>query len=690
MNRFFFIGVAVLISTGAARAAETFDGWNLEPGVGQAHLVMVARVASVSSVTVVEGAKTDTAHREYRFQPVKKLKGIFQRDHLSMTASDLGLPTENGSAAPPLKEGEYRLLILTQQSGRYAGCVSAAPGATSFAERVPGVTGPDDPLVAVVETLIQVADSRSRRERTSLLLQRLDGAKGLSAVPLLTSLRLRADWAAADAHSIPSLVRLARDPVRAARSGALEGLRDVLASRRVPSDPTQLDSAAGLLRELLASNEPVTRMRLTALEAFGNLLAMKPDLPGGRELLTIQLTNGTTYAERLAAAQALSRIPQAAPALLEALAKLPLDESMAIRTAYARAAVASDAAGAEAVLLARLERSIAARQPLDAEVETLGRLRAKAALPPLLAAASQPDIGSGDRHRIAWALGRMGDDRAVPVLAEWLRSDDHNLKAVALTALETLDSPTAAREARPMLKTEAHLAYKLRIARLLARHDIADGYALSTEHLADAHLTAQAALVLSALKDARTAKDLNAILAAKPDRRWHAAALTGLVVTGDAEARKQLLAILMDERHPLAADAAEAAGLAGDPLLLEPLAALVKSRNRQLALASLTALRRGLTNTGSQPLGLASDEKRMTLVKLPAETRTAIATASAALALDPYADVDLRAQAFEVAKLVQGEPYAGLLTSLADLAELEGTPLLAAAEEEQRRLRAPR
>src|SRR5262245_35521716 len=178
--------LAVTLSCRIGLAQEGFEGWQLEPGVAQAHLVMVARVASVSRLTVVEGAKTDVALREYRFQPIRRLKGLFQRDQLSMTGADLGCPPEDAALAPPLKEGEYRLLILAQQQGRFLGCVSAAPGATTFAERVPLLTGPDDPLVGVIETLIQVADARSRRERAALLVKRLEGVDGVAAVPVLS------------------------------------------------------------------------------------------------------------------------------------------------------------------------------------------------------------------------------------------------------------------------------------------------------------------------------------------------------------------------------------------------------------------------------------------------------------------------------------------------------------------------
>src|SRR5439155_8148667 len=122
----------------------------------------------------------------------------------------------------------------------------------------------------------------------------------------------------------------------------------------------------------------------------------------------------------------------------------------------------------------------------------------------------------------------------------------YQLKEYALAALENIDSKVAARDVRPLLKSEPHLPYKLRLARLLARHGLADGYALATEHLADVSHTAEATLVLAALDDPRTSKDLSEIVAARPDRRWHAAALAGLTAIGDAAAQRQLLDILAD------------------------------------------------------------------------------------------------------------------------------------------------
>lgn len=707
----------------ATEHVEEFNGWNLEPGVSQAHLVLVARVASISQLTVVEGAKTDVALREYRFQPVQVLKGIFQRDQLSMTASDLGIPADDATSAPPLNEGEFRLLILVQrQEPGILGCVSAAPGATTFAQRVPLLTGPDDPLVAVVKTLIKVADTRSRRERAALLVDRLADTDGISAVPLLTSLRLRADWAApvqpfAGCGPAPGILALlARNPLPSVRRAALEVLRDMLESGIVPDDPRQLDGAAESLRLILLSNEANTSVRLAALETLGHLLVLKSDCDWSSEFLVSQLTSAVTHAERAAAFAALARIARQGAervAFEKAFADLPLDELPERESIYSRALLRllpsddvrqelGEIPFAEQLLLDRLNRSIAARQSLEAEIVALGSMRSKESLSVLLAAAAHADLSPRDRHYLAWALGRLGDDRAAPVLADWLQRDEFQVKEVALAALENIDSQVAAREVRPLLKSEAHLPYKLRIARLLARHGMADGYSLATEHLADVGNTPQAALVLAALDDPRTTSDLSVIVTAPPDRRWQAAAITGLAAIGDSATRKQLLDILADDRHPLAAEAAQAAGLTADAELLLPLSRFAQSRNKQIAMGSLVALRRFLSGVRSSPRGLAAvDPPHSSLddqdqcdgkslqpaADIPPETLAAIAEAVALLVVDTYVEADVRHAALAVARLLGGERYSQLLTDLADQAELEGTPLLTEVQLERRRLR---
>jgi hypothetical protein len=70
---------------------------------------------------------------------------------------------------------------------------------------------------------------------------------------------------------------------------------------------------------------------------------------------------------------------------------------------------------------------------------------------------------------------------------------------------------------------------------------------------------------------------------------------------------------------------------------------------------------------------------------VPEPARAAIAEAVASLAVDAYVDADLRQEALAVAQLLGGASYTALLSELADQAELEGTPLLAAVQAQQRR-----
>ncbi|MES1213160.1 MAG: HEAT repeat domain-containing protein, partial [Singulisphaera sp.] len=473
--------VLVMFSASRALAADSeFEDWDLEPSLNQAHLVMVARVASVGKVTVVEGAKTDVAVREFRFQPIRRLKGIFQRDQLAMTNVDIGCPAEDAEDGCPLKQGEFRLLILVQQQGlQVMGCVAASPGATTFGQRVPLLSGADDPLVAAVETLIRVADTRSRRERATLLVDRLETTTGLALVPLLNSLHLRADWAGTDARTFPLLAKLTHDQPRAVQSAALELLRDVLASHEAPDggnnwqglpEALQISLVPGLGCNI--NHATKTDDRLAAIEALGYLLGRQVDVPWAKEWLISQLTSATTQAERAAAATALAQLrsPEATAGVSRALAMLPLDEPSAREAIYARALEKLDAREAATVLTDRLNASLIARESAEAEIAPLGRMRVTASLQYLLYAAQLPDLPRSDRYHLAMALGQLHDDTAVPVLIKGLQSTDHRLKEISLAALETIDSPLAAREVRPLLKTEPVLPHKLRIARLVARH----------------------------------------------------------------------------------------------------------------------------------------------------------------------------------------------------------------------------
>ena len=133
---------------------------------------------------------------------------------------------------------------------------------------------------------------------------------------------------------------------------------------------------------------------------------------------------------------------------------------------------------------------------------------------------------------------------------------------------------------------------------------------LATEHLADAHYTAQAALVLAAPTTLGTSDEL-----AEPSGSARSELACGGACRIGGHRRRRppggsCSKILADDRHPLAAHAAEAAGLAADPDLLPPLAALMRSRNKRIALASLVAVRQVFQRRPrSSPFGLAAVDR---------------------------------------------------------------------------------
>ncbi|MEQ1905797.1 MAG: hypothetical protein ABL888_16535 [Pirellulaceae bacterium] len=129
-------GIAIAGPGGRVKAQDVFDtnvktnqnrseslpevdylDWDMEPAIAGAHLIMVARVSQVGKVTVVQGAKNNLMLQEFRFQPVKVLKGLYSRDELTMTASDLNCRIGRTAKSNPLGEGEFRLLILSYRAG---------------------------------------------------------------------------------------------------------------------------------------------------------------------------------------------------------------------------------------------------------------------------------------------------------------------------------------------------------------------------------------------------------------------------------------------------------------------------------------------------------------------------------------------------------------------------------------------
>src|SRR5262249_52551406 len=94
----------------------------------------------------------------------------------------------------------------------------------------------------------------------------------------------------------------------------------------------------------------------------------------------------------------------------------------------------------------------------------------------------------------------------------------------------------------------------------------------------------------------------------------------------------------------------------------------------------------------SSPQGLAAvnqddAERRRPAIDAPVKTRAALVSAVATGVADSHVEAGVRQEALAVARLLRRGRYDKLPAEVADQAELEGTPLLAAVEAEIRRQR---
>jgi len=670
---FVSIVLVLLLTAAPSKAAdEWFQDWQLESPLRQSHLVLVARVATVSELRVVEGAKTNTTLREYRFQPVQLVKGVFSREELAMTGADLGFPSEDGSSPPPLKQGELRLLLLTR--GRRSGFVGCGTVSRErpFEQRMPLLSASDDAIAQTAATLVRVQASRSRQEQVQILVARLQEADGPEAVPLLQSLQTRAFMAAQNPEVADPLVRLAAHESVAIRSSAIHAIERVLSADYLHRDTKAHGAYADVLRKLLESDFALTKLRVAALTALSRLPHAGERFPWASALLLERLREGQTYAERDAAATAVAELnlPGTGEAVLRSLEDLPLDEENPREKFFATVAARTAPEKIVDSLLQRLQKSLAAGQSVTVEAEQLGELGARNAVPFLLQAARSGDLERSGRLVLARSFVKLRDPRTVPVLAEWLGNERRDLRSAALDGLSAIGNDPAVAAVGLRLKQEPHLRLKLRMAEMLGRNGIQDGYSVAIEHLADSGYTELASGALGAIKSARTSEDLLTILENSHDLTWSAAALSGLLAVRDPVATEKLFVILADQRHPLLATAVKNAGKLGDRRALPLLTSLITSRNTDLASAALRSID-PLLQAGAAPGDSVSVRD--------------IATACLGILQDPYAAQELRVATLHTLSLTGDARLADALKSLVDQSELRGSALFARVEAETRR-----
>ena len=210
------------------------------------------------------------------------------------------------------------------------------------------------------------------------------------------------------------------------------------------------------------------------------------------------------------------------------------------------------------------------------------------------------------------------------------------------------------------LRQERNLHTKLRIAELLGKHGIRDGYPYAIEHVSEPHLTDQAIAALVAIRDPRTLDEARKILATSNDTNWNRAAIRLLGALGAKESAPQFTALLADWKSPLAPAALIALADLGDAQVLPKINEALAARSDTLVIAAATAARRLLARPEIQ-----ADSTRDGLAALVADVSASEQTRRAAL--DTL--VALKDQRLDRA----------LVTTVAD-ANLEHTSLLAQVE----------
>src|ERR1700677_682773 len=85
--------LCVLLTAGAFAASQNPDwarGLDLERAAAASDLIVVVKVTAVEEINFMRGGKGGRSVQQYKFKPLRVLKGVFARDELSLMSSDLG------------------------------------------------------------------------------------------------------------------------------------------------------------------------------------------------------------------------------------------------------------------------------------------------------------------------------------------------------------------------------------------------------------------------------------------------------------------------------------------------------------------------------------------------------------------------------------------------------------------------
>ena len=645
----------------SAPREEWFRHLSLENAVATSDLILAAQVSDVTEIKLVHGGKGESAMFQYKFKPVRVLKGVFARDELSLGSADLGI--YRAEDMREIRPGAFRLLFLGRSDVGYRNSnrmESGAPG-----QSVPPLRDAQDPLLDAVGTLLAVNAEGDRSRRVSLLIAGLNKTSGPGAVALLQSLGRRPMLAAQNAEVAGAVTRHLLDASPAVRESAAHALRAILDADYLEHAALRENAVAKSVEAMkLADPNIFARAAiLRVLGAAGDAAAksdeamkqLVPGAAGDRALNTI---------ERAAQFRALGDLKTDGPGagIESGLLAVPLDDEGEYSSAAEYALARVQPGKAAALLKWRLGLKIAAGLGARLEIESMAQLPPDNAIPILIEIAKLA-LNADEKTALAEASRKVAaqqrDERLVPPLSGLLAPDEPSRDS-AISALLIIDSDDAAKALQPHLREEQNLFRKLQIAGMLGRHGIRDGYAFAIEHVSESWLLEQAVATLAAIQEPQAVARLKEILETSHDLAWNTAAVRGLGAMGAQEMTPEFLKLIADLRNPLAPAALIALGDLGEAKALGQAREGLGSRNDHIVTASARAAGKLLARPGVDDADLRN--------KL------------AALLGDGDASVASRTAALDGLLALKDEQLDHALAKIVREASLENTDLLPRAE----------
>ena len=521
------------------------DILDLEPAVAQAELIVAVRLVDVTETKIVHGGRDVRITEQFRFEPVRVLKGIFAHESLLMTGEDLGI-YRFAESSDRLARGQLMLILLGRQGQNYFNCNPAQ----TLAQSIPRLEGKDEPLLAAVDTLIGMSRERDRAARVALLVDGLKAAKGRGGTAASVAGAPGPDGGTSagcdGGYPVSRQDGCAGGP--RGRGASPAGVLDAEPSKQ---GPARVEIAKGLVASLENAG-PNVAARVAAMDALGSIGAA-----AGRDGSVLTWLKAVRPAPTLAEAAARLRtlgqlgVGDYKDEVARTLESMPLDEPAEVQDAAGRALGRLDAKAAAGLISSRLAKKHAAGLGVAAEIELLGRLPAPIAVPELLKAWAQP-LDTQESLAFAWACAMAADSRLVPAVSTLLDPRQWQIRAYAIEALTKIDTEEAASALWPHRDEEADLSRRLRLTAFLGRHGFKDGYAQTIEHLSQAALRDEAVEALAAIGEPKAIPELRRIWQTSNDLAWNAAAIRSLARLGQADIAPKLLALARTPGEPLA------------------------------------------------------------------------------------------------------------------------------------------